>query len=119
MTTCLNALKTLGRMEEEENSLGKTLLCLERPPRVQPGLPAVSSALIMLIHKPSIILMSLFCGWPCFLFFRRQERDKKNLFTNLSGTLFSFQRKGVVEFASAEPFMTHVFPRAGKPGSRG
>ena len=54
-----------------------------------------------------------------FLYFRIQERDKKNLFTSLSGTLSSFQRKGVVEFTSAEPFMTHDFLRAGKPGSRG
>ena len=69
--------KNLGRMEEKENSLGKTLLCLEREPRVQPGLPAVFSALIMLIHKPSIILMSLFCGWPCFYFLEYKKGTKR------------------------------------------
>lgn len=69
--------KALGRMEKEENSLGKTLLCLERQPRAQPWLPAVFSALIMLIHKPSIILMSLFCGWPCFYFLEYKKGTKR------------------------------------------
>lgn len=31
----------------------------------------------MLIHKPSIILISLFCGWPCFYFLEYKKGTKR------------------------------------------
>lgn len=53
-----------------------------------------------------------------FLFFRIQERDKKDFIMSLSGKLFSSQRKRVVKSMSAELFIPHTFPRARKPVSR-
>ena len=119
MTTCPNALKKPGQDGGEGKQSGKDTAV--------PGKRAKGSAWIACsflrthyAHSQAEYYFDVIILWMAlFLFFRIQERDKKNLFTSLSGTLFSFQRKGVVEFTSAEPFMTHVFPRAGKPGSRG
>lgn len=102
-------------MEEEESSLGKALLCLERQGQCF-SLIAHNFLCIHYAHSQAWYYFdAIILRMALFLFFRTQERDKKNFIMSLSGKLFSSQRKRVVESTSAELFTAHSFPRARKP----
>lgn len=118
MTECQNVLGKPGQDGGGEKAVWERYYCAWKDGEYF-GLIARNFLSIHYAHSQAWYYFDVIILWMAlFLFFRTQERDKKNFFMSLSGKLFSTQRKRVVESMSAELFITHNFPRARKPGSR-